>query len=260
MMGDDFLVSAKDIGLVVPVFKPSERKFGTNPIRLVSDFYSNKSTRQVKTLLSNISFDLKKGERLGIIGKNGAGKTTLLRTICGVYRPTSGHFEINGESQGVFNVQLGMNPQATGLENIYLRGLQMGLKLGDIKTRVPDVIDFSGIGEAINDIFANYSTGMRLRLSMAISTMVKPEILVMDEWIGSGDEDFRQKINDRMNMLIEGSSGLVIATHSGPLMRNLCSKGLVLVEGRSEFYGSVDDALHYYKTKVVKRPQNQEML
>jgi len=255
-MDSDLLISAKNVGLVVPVFKPSERKFGTNPIRLVSDFYSNKSTRQVKPLLSDIFFDLRKGERLGIIGKNGAGKTTLLRTICGVYRPTSGHLEINGESQGVFNVQLGMNPQATGLENIYLRGLQMGLKLGDIKSRIPDVVEFADIGDAMNDIFANYSTGMRLRLSMAISTMVKPEILVMDEWIGSGDADFRQKINDRMNMLIEGSSGLVIATHSSPLMRKLCSKGLVLSEGESKFYGTVDDALKYYQTQIVKTPES----
>ena len=153
----EHLISAKNVGLEVPVFRPAKNKIDVNPIKIVSSFYSNRSTRQTVPLLQNLNFTLEKGERLGIIGHNGAGKTTLLRVLAGVYKNNHGTLEINGKAQGLFNVQLGMNNNATGIENIYLRGLQMGLSLKEIGRLVPEVVDFTGIGDSVNDVFNNYS-------------------------------------------------------------------------------------------------------
>ncbi len=246
------LISAKKVGFTVPVFRPHEEKIGANPIKLMTGFYANRSERQLRDLISNVSFDLNKSEALGIIGKNGSGKTTLLRILCGVYRYNSGSLTINGEAKGLFDFTMGMRPDATGVENIYLRGLQMGLTLKKIKSILPEVVEFAEIGAAITDVFSTYSTGMKLRLAAAISTMITPDILILDEWVGSGDADFKKKLNARMDVIIENSHGLVIASHSEILIRELCDKVLVLDKGMSKFYGTPDDAFHFYKKNIAK--------
>lgn len=249
----EILISADKVGFTVPVFRPHEEKIGANPLRLMTNFYSNRSKRQIRDLLSNVSFDLKKSEALGVIGRNGSGKTTLLRILCGIYKYNSGSLTVNGKAQGLFNFKMGMSDNATGVENIYLRGLQMGLSLKKIKSILPEVIEFAEIGSAINDVFSTYSTGMQLRLAAGISTMITPEILVLDEWVGSGDSAFTEKLNERMDKIIDNSHGLVIASHSEALIRSICSRVLVLEAGRSVFYGSPNDAFTYYKEVVRKK-------
>lgn len=240
------VIDAKNLGFSIPIFRPSERKIGRNPVRMMTSFYSNKSERNIKSLLSNINFEIHAGEKIGVMGKNGAGKTTLLRLLCGVYKPNIGQLNVTGKVHGLFDFQTGMRPEATGLENIYLRGLQMEISLNEIKGLVPDVIDFAGIGDAINDIFQTYSTGMKLRLATAISTMIDPDILVMDEWVGSGDEDFKKKLDKRMNEIIDDSRALVIASHSKDLIQGLCDKVLVLDGGSSIFFGDTREGIEVY--------------
>ncbi|MEE9570201.1 MAG: ATP-binding cassette domain-containing protein [Gammaproteobacteria bacterium] len=198
------------------------------------------------TILDDISFRLMPGERLGVIGANGAGKSTLLRVLAGIYAPTQGQVNVNGSVKGLFDISVGMHPEATGLENIYLRGLQMGLGLKRIKDLVEDVIAFSELRDDIDKPFNTYSTGMRLRLAVAISTMIAPDILLLDEWIGAGDARFRKKVKARMDALVEKSLGLVIATHNTGLMRSLCTHGLVLAKGKMVFCGELEDALDFY--------------
>jgi len=248
---DDTIINAENLYLHVPVFKPSERKLKVNFLSLIANVYGNKYTRDVKTLLSDVSFQMHKGDRLGVIGLNGAGKTTLLRTLSGVYKPSSGKLDIIGKTHSLIDVQLGMNVEATGIENVYLRGLQMGLSLKEVSEMLPGVLEFAGIGDAVNNVFLTYSTGMQLRLAIAISTMIAPEILIMDEWIGAGDEEFSQKLHQRMMTLIEGSFGLVIATHNAQLMKSLCSTGLVMHEGKSVFFGEITEALAYYDREIL---------
>jgi len=247
---DDFLIKMKDVSLHVPTRTVKERNESINPLRLMAQFYGNSSGRSFNSLLLNLNLVVSRGERIGIIGQNGAGKTTLLRLLAGIYRPSSGELMINGQAFGLFNIQLGMNPSATGIENIYLRGLQMGLTLAEIRSQIDEITKFTELGSSLNELFGNYSTGMKLRLAFAISTILKPDILLMDEWIGSGDENFKQKVQVRMNEMVAESKSLIVATHSVQLIKRLCTHGIVLKEGRILFHGPVKEALRVYRESV----------
>lgn len=246
------LIIAEGLSLHVPVIKPSERNLMSSPLRLISDLYFSRNKRSLATLLDNISFSLAPGERLGLIGPNGAGKSTLLRVLAGIYTPSSGNLSVHGTAKGLFDISLGMHPEATGLENIYMRGLQMGIGLKQIRALIPEVMDFSELADDIEKPLATYSNGMRLRLAIAISTMIEPDILLLDEWIGAGDAAFNAKVKQRMMSLVEGSRGLVLATHNTGLMKSLCTHGMVLQKGRTVFIGPVDDALSFYTEQVAK--------
>lgn len=241
------LVDARGLSLVVPVIAPVERSLMANPWRIFTDFYLSRNERSFVTLLDGISFTLHPGERLGLIGGNGAGKSTLLRVLAGIYTPSAGSLTVNGTAKGLFDISLGMHPEATGLENIYIRGLHMGLSMKRIRSLIPPVLEFSELTDHIEKPLGTYSTGMRLRLAIAISTMIEPDILLLDEWIGAGDARFNAKVKARMMGLVEGSRGLVLATHNVGLMRSLCTHGLVLDKGCVGFSGTIDDALSYYQ-------------
>lgn len=245
-MPQDQIIQVKNLELKVPLFKPNDRHILKNPLGFLTDLYFTHAKRGIVTILDNISFDLNMGERLGVIGPNGAGKSTLLRTLAGIYAPSNGSVNIRGTVKGLFDITLGMNQEATGLENIYLRCLQMGLKLNEITNLVTNIVEFSELNESIDNPFHTYSSGMRMRLAFAISTMVKPDLLLMDEWIGAGDANFRDKVKSRMDNLVSNSRGLVLATHNTALMKSLCTHGIVLSKGRNMFFGEIDDALDFY--------------
>ena len=239
------LIDARNLSLRVPVITANDRTLLRNPSRLLGDFYFSRMVRSEAALLEGISFSLQPGERLGLIGANGAGKSTLLRVLAGIYAPSVGKLKVHGTVKGLFDISLGMHPEATGLENIYLRGLQMGLDLKAIRSLIPDVMAFSELDEHIDKPLATYSTGMRLRLAFAVSTMIEPDILLLDEWIGAGDARFNAKVKERMMNLVKGSRGFVLATHNAGLMQALCTHGLVLDKGRVVFFGDISEALNY---------------
>lgn len=246
------LLEARNITLNVPIFQPDDRQLLSDPSRFLTDLYFARTRRGIVTILDDISLTLMPGERLGVIGANGAGKSTLLRVLAGIYQPTAGKLVVNGTAKGLFDISLGMNQEATGLENIYMRGLQMGLTLSEIKERVPDILSFSELEDAIEKPFNTYSTGMRLRLAVSVSTMIEPDILLLDEWIGAGDARFRQKVKARMDSLVEKSRGLVLATHNVGLMNSLCTHGMVLDKGKMLFCGDLQEALDFYSIEVTK--------
>lgn len=247
------LIEARDLVLKVPVIKPNERKLLSNPSSLLKDFYLSKTQRRHMTLVDNVSLTLTQGMRLGLMGANGAGKSTLLRLLAGIYHPTTGSLKVNGSAKGLFDVSLGMHPEATGLENIYMRGLQMGLSLQEIKSLIPEVVAFAELEQDIDKPFATYSAGMKLRLAVSISTMIEPDILLLDEWVGAGDVRFRQKVTERMNRLVLQSRGLVLATHSSSLMRKVCTHAMVMDKGRVIFQGELAEAEEFYKTFLKAR-------
>lgn len=244
------LIDAKAISLSFPSLTPADRKLMTDPIKFLLDFYLSRPSRKPVEVLNDVSFVVNPGDRLGILGHNGAGKSTLLRLLSGVYSPTSGEIDINGEAKGLFDVSSGMSLDATGLENVYLRGLQMGMTISEIKAKIPSIMEFTELEGNIHRIFGTYSSGMRLRLAFAISTMIETDILLMDEWLGAGDARFKAKVKDRMGGLVEQSRALVIASHSIPLLKTLCNKGLVLSKGQQLFFGSLDEAIEVYNNHI----------
>ena len=249
------LIDAQNVSLHVPIITPADRNLLSNPMRLFSDLYLSRSKRGNATLLKSVSFSLAPGARMGLIGPNGAGKSTLLRLLAGIYQPSAGKLTVNGSAKGLFDISLGMQQEATGLENIYLRGLQMGLTSRQIRALIPEVLDFSELADDIDKPLAAYSSGMRLRLAISVSTMIEPDILLLDEWIGVGDASFREKVKARMMRLVEDSRGLVLATHNIGLMKSLCTHGLVLEKGEVRFSGDVDEALDYYAQTRAPQPK-----
>ena len=199
--------------------------------------------------LDELSFTLQDGDRLGIIGHNGAGKSTLLRLLGGVYRPTSGMACINGAVGSLIDISLGIDPEVSGRENISMRGALLGLSRSELSKRVDDIIDFSELGNFIDLPVRTYSTGMHLRLAFSVSTMLSPDILLMDEWLSVGDEAFRHKAEQRLEEMVRATSIIVLASHSKELILRTCNRVLWLEHGRirdfcepakivSEYFGS----------------------
>jgi lipopolysaccharide transport system ATP-binding protein len=181
--------------------------------------------------LRNINLEIQAGDRIGIIGHNGSGKTTLLRVLSGIYHPTSGEANIIGKCVSLINISLGIDPEATGRENIKLRAAFLGISKDELELKEDEIIEFSGLGDFIDIPFRTYSTGMQLRLAFAVSTIIKPQILIMDEWLSTGDNDFKVKANDRLKKVVDDSEILILASHSKELLNQNCNKLVWLEAG-----------------------------
>jgi len=217
-MENKVLLRVDGLCLEVPVISAKQRSLLINPLSLLSDFYLRSKERYLSCLLRNVSLDLRAGERLGLLGANGAGKTSLLRVLGGVYIPTQGTVESFGETRGFFDSALGFRPEASGHENIYLRGLNMGLTLGEIRKAIPKIVAFSELDSEINHPLSTYSAGMRLRLAVSVVLMTEPDVLLLDEWIGSGDVQFQRKLIDRILALYRSTRALILASHDDDLL------------------------------------------
>jgi ABC-type polysaccharide/polyol phosphate transport system ATPase subunit len=197
--------------------------------------------------LSDVTLELRTGDRLALIGHNGAGKTTLLRVIAGIYEPVTGRVSLQGRIAPLFDVGLGMDPETTGYDNIYLRGLLLGLSPRQIYSRIEEIADFSELGTFLEMPIRTYSTGMQARLAFAISTSIEPDILLLDEGIASGDAAFLNKANKRMHDLVDKAGILVFASHSEELLQRFCNKALLLQRGRVLNEGPVGEILAEYR-------------
>jgi len=196
--------------------------------------------------LRDISLELADGDRLGLIGHNGAGKSTLLRVLAGIYEPFSGRARIDGSVASLTDLTIGMNLEATGYENILMRGVFLGLKVKEVRRMIPDIEEFTELGDFLKLPVRTYSSGMMLRLAFAVTTAVNPEILIMDEMIGAGDAAFMTKATARLNRMIGNSRILVIASHDVATIRRFCSTAVLLETGRIVEMGPVDRVISSY--------------
>jgi ABC-2 type transport system ATP-binding protein/lipopolysaccharide transport system ATP-binding protein len=196
--------------------------------------------------LRNITLSIEEGSRVALIGRNGAGKSTLLRVMAGLYHPTAGTVRSDGRISTLFDLGLGMDPEATGYENIYLAGYARGMSRVEIEEIVEDVCAMSGLGEYVYLPTRIYSSGMSARLAFAISTAVIPEILLIDEVFGAGDATFVQVAQERMERMLSSSRIVVFASHATSLVQQICNKGVLLDRGEVMYYGPIDDALAAY--------------
>jgi ABC-2 type transport system ATP-binding protein len=196
-----------------------------------------------------MSFEIKKGSRVGLIGHNGAGKTTLLRSIAGIYEPTAGQMITKGRIMPLFNMMEGLLPDATGRECVRIRGILLGLQPDQIDALADEVIDFCELGRYIDIPMRTYSTGMLVRLAFALVTGVTSEILLFDELIGAGDERFVNKAQQRLQAFIEQSSILIVATHSRSVLDQWCNRAFLLEHGKLVHHGGVHDVLREYEQR-----------
>ena len=182
--------------------------------------------------LDDVSFTLQDGDRVGLVGHNGAGKSTLLRTLSRVYEPTSGYAQIEGEIGSLVDISLGIDAEATGRENIFIRGALLGLRRKEIEKRFDEIVEFSDLGSFVDMPVRTYSSGMHLRLAFAVATIIRPEILLMDEWLSVGDAAFNAKAEARLTELVQSSRILVLASHSRELIEKTCNRALWFEHGK----------------------------
>ena len=206
---------------------------------------SNQGYTIVKAL-QNINLILNKGDRIGLIGHNGAGKSTLLRLLSKIYHPTSGTCKIEGSIGSLMNISLGIDLEATGRENIYIRATLLGYSKAEINNHIDEIIEFSELHNFIDLPLRTYSSGMKLRLAFAISTTIRPQILLMDEWLSVGDNNFSKKAHMRISKVIDSTNILVIASHSQDLLTNICNRMLWLERGKIIMDASPDEVLPKY--------------
>jgi ABC-type polysaccharide/polyol phosphate transport system ATPase subunit len=197
--------------------------------------------------LDQVSFTLKHGDRLGIIGHNGAGKSTLLRVCAGVYAPTQGRVSIEGQVSPLFNSSPGLDADDTGYENILTCGLYLGMTREEINRKTPDIEQFTELGEYLSLPVRTYSTGMLVRLGFGIATAIDPEILILDEGLGAGDARFAERVKKRVVSLVERSSIMILASHSDDLIRTMCNRAILLHGGRIAAGGSVEEVIEAYR-------------
>ncbi|WP_070107808.1 ABC transporter ATP-binding protein [Burkholderia plantarii] len=226
-------IRAEHITVEFPIYNASHRSLKKAMLRATTGgrVARDANRHMIVRAVSDACFEFKPGDRVALVGHNGAGKTTLLRVLSGVYAPVFGTLEVRGAVASLLDMSLGMDPEATGYENIFLRGVVMGLRPRQIEEKIDEIAAFSGLGNYLDMPTRTYSSGMALRLAFAVSTAVQPDILLMDEWLSVGDEAFNKKASDRLNALVERSSILVMASHSPQLVHKVCNRKLVLDQG-----------------------------
>ncbi len=201
--------------------------------------------------LSDVTLDIANGDRLAIIGANGAGKSTLLKVLAGIYTPTRGHMHASGRISALLTPSIGLNPDATGRENVITRGMFMDVHPREMRDRVDEIADFTELGYYMDMPVRTYSSGMMVRLCFAVATSVRPEILLMDEWIGAGDAAFFAKAQQRMQDFLSATSILTLASHSLPLLQEWCNRAVLLDHGRITAMGSVEEVAAFYTRSIA---------
>ena len=196
--------------------------------------------------LSELNFNIEQGDRVGLMGLNGSGKTTLLKVLAGIYRPSRGQLLASGRVSALFDINVGMNGELTGYENIILRGMYMGIHPREMRERSDEIAEFTELGDYLNMPLRTYSSGMTVRLSFAIATCIAPEILLLDEWLSAGDAPFIAKAKKRMDEFVRLSSVLVLASHSMQLLEEWCTHGIWLEFGQVKLMGPISEVVAAY--------------
>lgn len=200
--------------------------------------------------LRDISFELGKGDRLGVLGFNGAGKSTLLKTVAGVMKPTHGRITVHGSVAPLLELGAGFDLNYTGKENIYLYGATLGFSRKFLDEKYNDILEFSELKEFIDVPLKNYSSGMRARLGFAIATTVNPDVLILDEVLSVGDARFRQKSEARIQSMFDKGTTVVFVSHSTDQVRRICNKAIILDHGKMIASGSADEICALYEEKI----------
>ncbi|MBR2566756.1 MAG: ABC transporter ATP-binding protein [Paenibacillus sp.] len=237
------LIEMKNVNLQYQIMQENSLKDILTPKK-----YKNKLLEKKKTIhaLKNINLSLSDGDRLAIIGHNGAGKSSFLKVIAGIFPPKSGEMRIEGKVASLFELSTGFEMEATGWENIKLRGLMLGQSPKELSKKMQEIADFSELGEHLNLPVKYYSSGMFIRLAFSVSTSVEPDILLLDEVIAAGDAKFLKKAQSRLNELVDRVKILVYVTHSMSSALEFCNKCIWLEYGEIKMIGTPEEVTTAY--------------
>ncbi len=212
--------------------------------------FSKDDEMDVIWALKDVSFDVKLGESIAIIGNNGAGKSTLLKILSKITDPTAGSVVIKGKISSLLEVGTGFHPDLTGRENVYLNGTILGMKKTEIDRKFDEIVEFSGVSKFIETQVKRYSSGMRVRLAFAVAAFLEPDILIIDEVLAVGDLDFQRKCIGKMDEVAKSGRTVLFVSHNMAAVRNLCQRGVMLVNGMVNYVGDINDAVNLYEKNL----------
>lgn len=241
-------IKLNQVGIDIPIYSSVSRSIKHKILNLATNekLGEDKAGDFVVKALKNLNIEIIKGDRVGLIGQNGSGKSTLLRVLSGVYSPTFGDIRLEGSTASLIDLSLGIDVEATGRENIMLRGALLGVSKEKMQSSFSEIVEFSELNEFIEMPVKTYSSGMHLRLAFSVSTIIRPEILLMDEWLSVGDEKFNNKAAKRLNDLVNSTDILVIASHSKELIEKNCNRVIWLEDGKIKRDGNPHEVCSQY--------------
>ncbi|WP_175962545.1 ABC transporter ATP-binding protein [Burkholderia pyrrocinia] len=246
-------IELKSVTLDLPIFDVQGRSLKKQVLRVGrrNRIAEGSDGVIVVRALDDVSFRFDRGDRVGLIGHNGAGKSTLLRAMAGIYPPTAGALSREGKVVPLLDIGLGMDENSTGMQNIRLRGLLLGMSDAEIRTKQREIADFCELGDYLDLPIRTYSSGMKVRLAFAVSTAVDAEILLLDEVMGVGDASFMHKAEARLADLHSRAEIVVLAMHSNSEIRKVCNKALWMERGRVRAFGSADEVVLAYEAAMA---------
>lgn len=242
-MSENTVIEFKNVNKIYKLFKNDKQRF----FGLV---FKNIKCKENKAV-NDVSFKIDRGESVALFGKNGAGKSTILKMITEVTFPTNGEIIINGRVSALLELTSGFDLEFTGRENIYLKGQILGLKNDEIQKLEPTIIEFAELDDYIDQPVRTYSSGMKARLGFSINVNIEPEILIVDEALSVGDEEFRRKCIRKINELLDKDNvTLLYVTHATGTAKDFCKRGMVMQKGKLVFDGDIDEAMNIYNSSI----------
>src|SRR5436190_8152140 len=208
--------------------------------------------RQEFWAVKDLSFNLKKGESMGIIGPNGSGKSTTLKLLSGILRPEQGSYSVKGRLSALIEVGAGFHPDLTGRENVYLNGSILGMTRKEVQGKFADIVEFAGVGDFIDTPVKRYSSGMAVRLGFAVAAFIEPDVLLVDEVLAVGDTEFRNRCHNRMNQMMNRGVTMILVSHNLEEVRSLCDNTIMLFKGEKLVEGPTQKVVEEYHQRVVE--------
>ncbi len=240
-------IELADASVEIPIFNSRGRSLKTTLVRRVGGQVEAGDNDVVSVkALRHVDLSLKPGDRLGLVGHNGAGKSTLLRVFAGSYEPSTGRADIAGTVSSLIDMEMGMDPELTGADNIIQRGVFLGMSLKEARRAIPAIAEFSELGPYLHLPMRTYSSGMRMRLAFATSTTRHPDILLFDEMISFGDAGFAARAKARLDAMMDNAKILVLASHDIASLRSYCNRAVLLEAGSIVAQGTVDEVWARY--------------
>jgi len=220
--------------------------------KLINGLKGRKGYREF-TPLRNISFDVKKGEFFGIVGKNGSGKSTLLKTLAGIYTPARGKIHVEGSLVPFIELGVGFNPELTGRENVYLNGALLGFSHKEVAAMYDEIVSFAELGDFMEERLKNYSSGMQVRLAFSIAIQAKGDVLLLDEVLAVGDAAFQQKCFDYFERLKREKRTIIIVTHDMGAVKRFCDRAMLIKDGNIELIGTPEQVADLYTEENIEK-------